>query len=162
MGNAQAEGRAIDRLLAEYGESHQNPTNKLIHWICVPVIAWTVLALAWSVPVPGPLAAIAWFNWASLIVVLAVIYYLFLSPPLAAGMIVFSAVSLWLVRLIDAAAPWPVWQVALALFVIAWIGQFVGHRIEGRKPSFFKDVQFLLIGPAWLMHFLYRKAGVPY
>lgn len=162
MGNAQAGARAIDRLLAEYGESHQNPTNKLIHWICVPVIAWTVLALAWAVPVPAALAAIPYVNWAGLIVALAFVYYLFLSPPLAAGMVIFSAVALWLVRLVDAAAPWPLWQVALGLFVVAWIGQFAGHHIEGRKPSFFKDVQFLLIGPAWLMHFLYRRAGIGY
>jgi uncharacterized membrane protein YGL010W len=56
-------------------------------------------------------------------------------------------------------APWPVWAICLTLFVVAWIGQFIGHKIEGKKPSFFKDVQFLLIGPAWLLSKVYRKAG---
>jgi uncharacterized membrane protein YGL010W len=63
---------------------------------------------------------------------------------------------------VDANAPWPLWQIAAVLFVLAWIGQFIGHKIEGKKPSFFKDLQFLLIGPAWLMSFVYRSAGLPY
>ncbi len=45
---------------------------------------------------------------------------------------------------------------AAVVFVLAWIGQFVGHRIEGRKPSFLEDVKFLLVGPAWLLSFVYR------
>ena len=45
------------------------------------------------------------------------------------------------------------------VFVLAWIGQFIGHLIEGKRPSFFKDLQFLLIGPAWLMAFVYRAAA---
>jgi uncharacterized membrane protein YGL010W len=56
----------------------------------------------------------------------------------------------------------PVWQTSLGLFVLAWIGQFIGHKIEGKKPSFFKDVVFLLIGPAWLMHFIYKKLDIAY
>jgi uncharacterized membrane protein YGL010W len=55
-----------------------------------------------------------------------------------------------------------VWKICLVLFVLAWIGQFVGHKIEGKKPSFFQDVVFLLIGPAWLLHFIYKKAGQRY
>jgi uncharacterized membrane protein YGL010W len=49
----------------------------------------------------------------------------------------------------------------LGLFAAAWVGQFKGHQIEGKKPSFLKDLQFLLVGPAWLLHFVYRKAGLP-
>ena len=56
----------------------------------------------------------------------------------------------------------PLWLIGIAVFVGAWIGQFIGHKIEGKKPSFFKDVQFLLIGPAWLMAFIYRRAGWEY
>jgi uncharacterized membrane protein YGL010W len=58
--------------------------------------------------------------------------------------------------------PVPVWKTSAALFVVAWVGQFIGHHVEGRKPSFFKDVQFLLIGPAWLLHFIYRRFDVRY
>lgn len=56
----------------------------------------------------------------------------------------------------------PLVSFSLFIFVVAWIGQFVGHKIEGAKPSFFEDIQFLLIGPAWLLSFVYDKIGVDY
>jgi uncharacterized membrane protein YGL010W len=56
----------------------------------------------------------------------------------------------------------PLWLVSAIVFVVAWIGQFYGHKVEGKKPSFLKDIQFLLIGPAWLLHFIYRRLGIPY
>jgi len=153
-------GRRIDALLNEYGESHQNAVNKFIHWICVPVIVWTVTALLWSLPVPAAFEAYTYLNWSTIVVALATAYYLTLSVPLAFGMAVIGLVC----SLINAtyALPLPLWQTALGVFVIVWIGQFIGHKIEGKKPSFFKDIQFLLIGPAWLLHFLYRKTGIPY
>ena len=48
----------------------------------------------------------------------------------------------------------------LLIFIIAWVGQFIGHKIEGQKPSFFEDIQFLLIGPAWIISFIYKKMGI--
>ena len=42
--------RKIDQLFAEYGESHQNPTNKKIHWICVPLIFFSIVGLIASIP----------------------------------------------------------------------------------------------------------------
>jgi uncharacterized membrane protein YGL010W len=66
-------------------------------------------------------------------------------------------VILWLDAL-----PWPLWALCLTLFAVAWIGQFIGHHYEGKRPSFFKDVQFLMIGPLWLMSFIYRKLRIPY
>ena len=56
----------------------------------------------------------------------------------------------------------PLWASSLAIFVIAWVGQFIGHKIEGKKPSFFEDLQFLMIGPLWLLGHLYRKFGIRY
>ena len=47
------------------------------------------------------------------------------------------------------------------LFVLAWVGQFIGHKIEGKKPSFFEDLQFLLVGPVWLLRFVYERMGLP-
>jgi len=160
MATQTANNRRIDSLLAEYGESHQNATNKFIHWICVPVIVWTVTALLWSLPVPSWFIAVPLLNWSTLVILLATFYYLTLSVPLAFGMAVIGAIC----SAINASygLPLPLWQTALAVFVVAWIGQFIGHKIEGKKPSFFKDIQFLLIGPAWLLHFLYRKAGIKY
>jgi len=155
--------RKIDQLLAEYGESHENKLNKVIHWICVPVIVWTVVALIWSIPFPWETGSgIVTVNWAVIALILAQLYYFRLSRRLGMGLLLYNLAMLWLTAFIEQASPWPLWQVALGVFVLAWIGQFIGHIFEGKRPSFFKDVQFLLIGPAWLMSFVYRKAGYPY
>jgi uncharacterized membrane protein YGL010W len=158
--------RAIDRLLAEYGESHQHPTNKLVHWICVPTIFWTITAMLWSVKLPVELPALGTNLNVALIALTAVLfYYIILSPPLSFGMIVFSFFCLFLsFQLEKALEPtgFPLWALALILFVVAWIFQFWGHKIEGKKPSFLKDLQFLLVGPAWLMHFIFKKIGLRY
>ncbi|SHK78525.1 Mpo1 family 2-hydroxy fatty acid dioxygenase [Hymenobacter psychrotolerans] len=141
----------VQNLLDEYGESHQNPTNKLVHWVCVPLIMFSILGLLWSVPVPGPVRALSpWLNWATLVMVLAV------------GMVLVWALMAVLLRLVAAQAALPLWAVCLIIFVLAWIGQFWGHKVEGKKPSFLKDLQFLLIGPLWLLHFIYRQLGWRY
>jgi uncharacterized membrane protein YGL010W len=51
---------------------------------------------------------------------------------------------------------------AIGVFVVAWIAQFVGHHIEGKRPSFLTDLAYLLIGPAWIVAKLLRKAGISY
>ena len=162
MSISVARTRRIDVLLAEYGESHQNPTNKTIHWIAVPVIAWSVIAILWVLPTPGFFPAHPYINWATIACALAVIYYLTLSIPLAIGMAAFSAIAIAIIRLVETHVSINLEWIAGTLFVAAWVFQFAGHEVEGKKPSFFKDLQFLLIGPAWLMHFLYRRLGIPY
>lgn len=158
--------RRIDELLAEYGESHQNATNKTIHWICVPLIFFSIVGLIASVP-SRPLQPFLgegnpYANWAFVAIVLVLIYYVSLSVALSLGMFLFGLLCLFLARVIAQLDIAPLWLVSVIIFVIAWIGQFYGHKVEGKKPSFFKDVQFLLIGPAWLMHFIYKKLGIPY
>lgn len=153
----------LQTLLDEYGESHRHPANKAIHWLCVPAIVWTVVALLWSVPFPFDWRiGVVPVNWAVLVLMLAQVYYFALSLRLGLGLMLYNLIMFQLTVLVEATAPWPLWQVAAAVFVVAWIGQFIGHLIEGRKPSFFKDIQFLLIGPAWLMAFVYRAAGLRY
>ncbi len=155
--------RKIDQLLSEYGESHQNATNKAIHWICVPLIFFSVVGLIASIPsgfiqnLFGPYA-----NWATVAMILALLYYFSLSVSLTIGMTLFAVVCLYFVSTISYSGIAPLWLVSIAIFTVAWIGQFYGHKIEGKKPSFLKDLQFLLIGPAWLMHFIYKKLGIPY
>jgi uncharacterized membrane protein YGL010W len=145
--------RTLGDWLGEYGESHRHPVNKRVHWICVPAIMWSVLALLWSLPAPA-------FNWSLPVAALALIYYCILSPRLAFGMLPVVAAMLGsLVALERAGAPIP-W-IAVVVFVVAWVAQFWGHHVEGKRPSFFKDVQFLLIGPLWLLAQLYRRAGIP-
>jgi uncharacterized membrane protein YGL010W len=155
--------RKVFELLSEYGSSHQNRTNKLIHWVAVPVIFWTIVALLWEIPFPAFLADMPSLNWATIALGLTVIYYAILSWTLAIGMVLFTLCCFGLISLYQSAPLFglPLWQFAVGLFVIAWIFQFIGHKIEGKKPSFFKDVQFLMIGPAWLMGFVYRKLGLP-
>jgi len=154
--------RKIDALLEEYGESHQNPTNKLVHWICVPVIVWTVMALVWSLPVPAAFAAMPNVNWLTPVLALTLLYYIIVSWRLAIGVAIYAVACLWVIVYYQANFTLPLWQFALIVFVVAWIGQFWGHKVEGKKPSFFKDVQFLMIGPAWLIHFIYKKVGIGY
>jgi uncharacterized membrane protein YGL010W len=148
--------------LDDYSVSHQNPTNKKIHWICVPLIMLSALGMMWSIPRPAFFLSISpYLNWATLLIVLSLIYYLMLSVRLAAGMLLASAVMCLLLELLMR-LPWPLLWTSAAIFVGAWIGQFIGHKIEGRKPSFFKDLQFLLIGPIWLLADAYKRLGFAY
>ena len=154
---------ALTSLLAEYGESHQNPTNKLVHWVCVPLIMFSLLGLLWSLPVPAPIRSLSpWLNWGTLVMALALLYYLRLSPALALGMVLVWALMALALKLVADSAALPLWATCLLVFVLAWIGQFWGHKVEGKKPSFLKDIQFLLIGPLWLLHFVYRRLGWGY
>lgn len=154
--------KSADEWFAEYGESHQDRTNKLIHWICVPAIVFSLVGLLWSLPRPGFFAEISpWLNWGTLFVAAAMIWYVVLSWQLAIGMLVVSLLVILGNHALTGLET-SLWQIALGIFVVAWIGQFIGHRIEGRKPSFFKDIQFLLIGPVWLLGFIYRKTGLRY
>lgn len=153
--------RTINDWLSEYGESHQNPTNKLVHWICVPAIFFSIVGLFYGIKLGVEVMPGLELNVAMTLLALAVLYYLRLSPALSVGMLLFSALCLYLAQQIEATGL-VLWQVCVAIFVAAWIGQFWGHKVEGKKPSFFKDLQFLLIGPAWLMSFVYGKLGVRY
>jgi uncharacterized membrane protein YGL010W len=157
--------RKIDALLHEYGLSHQNATNKLIHWFCVPAIFFSIVGLVFSIPV-GPLPELMPFlgsfaNWATITLVIVLIYYVTLSGPLTLGMLFFSVLCLALANYMALTFGY-LWAISLGVFVLAWIIQFYGHKIEGKKPSFLKDIQFLMIGPAWLMHFIYKKWGLSY
>ena len=157
--------RKIEQLFLEYGESHQNQTNKAIHWVCVPLIFLSVLGLLASIPaatVVSLLGESPYANWAGVALVLVLVYYVSLSVPLSIGMMLFGALCLFILQRLDTIQIAPLWLLSIAIFVVAWIGQFFGHKVEGKKPSFLKDIQFLLIGPAWLMHFIFKKIGIPY
>jgi uncharacterized membrane protein YGL010W len=147
--------RSIYDWFFEYSESHQNHTNKVIHWICVPVIFFSVVCLLSLIPVASVMSL------AEVLMIFAALFYARLSPKLAAGLILFYLLCLWGAKQLGQLS-FPLWQTALILFVVAWIGQFIGHRIEGKKPSFLKDLQFLLIGPAWLLGFVYKKLGISF
>lgn len=135
--------KTLNQWLSEYGESHQNSTNKCIHWLCVPTIFVTIMGMIYAC---SPILAY-------ICSVLVVAFYLRLALALGLGMGLFMFSVLWL--LYTYPVSFGVW---LLIFVVAWIGQFIGHHIEGKKPSFFEDLQFLLIGPAWVADSLWSKA----
>jgi len=150
----------IQKWLLEYGESHTNHLNKTIHWICVPTIFFSMVGFMYCIKLPFSIWGVQ-VNVAMVLMVLAIAYYFSLSKTLWIGMLLFGIACLLICHFIEVANFAPLWLVSLLLFVVAWMAQFYGHKVEGKKPSFLKDVQFLLIGPAWLMSFIYQKLGVP-
>ncbi|MFW6697429.1 DUF962 domain-containing protein [Acinetobacter pittii] len=128
--------KSITEWFDEYSESHQNPTNKQIHWLCVPAILFSIIGI------------IAHFSTllTALLLVLTLVFYARLDLVLAVAMAALLVVMAWLIYTLPVGVGF-----YMAIFVIAWVGQFYGHKVEGKKPSFFKDLQFLLIGPVWCM-----------
>ncbi len=149
----------INQWLNEYGESHKNTTNKTIHWICVPLIFFAIIGLFFSLKLPFFIAEYP-INMSFILLPGIIMYYYFLSKSLSIGMVLFTLISLTICFYIEKEFFMPLWAFCLLVFFIAWAGQFYGHKIEGKKPSFLKDIQFLLIGPAWLMSFIYQRLGI--
>jgi len=144
----------------EYAVSHQNETNQTIHYICVPLIFFSVIGLLMSIPTSllentfglyNPLLE----NWAVVVGVFISIFYLRLGFWYFTEMLFVILVSIignfWLGNTVN------LLYASLIIFILAWIGQFYGHKIEGAKPSFLKDLEFLLIGPLWVIQKLNKK-----
>lgn len=158
---ATAVRRPIDRWFDSYSGDHRNDTNQWIHVFAVPAILWSVIALLWCIPVPGTLFAQGF--WAAVAMFCAWLFYYRASRAIGFGMLlVFAAMSAlcwWLhARLGTRGLLW----LAIGVFVVAWIAQFVGHSklFEGRKPSFLTDLRYLLVGPAWVLAKGYRRLGL--
>ena len=128
--------KTITEWLDEYSESHQDKTNKAIHWVCVPAILFSIVGI------------LAHFSalLTALILVLTFVFYAHLDLVLAVAMAALLVVMAGLIFILPVGVGF-----YIAIFVLAWIGQFYGHKVEGKKPSFFKDLQSLLIGPLWCM-----------
>ncbi len=162
------EKRPVDVLFDKYAESHQNQTNELIHWICVPLIVFSLLGFVWQIPFPhldflGKYNG--FINWASFLIAFSMYYYFTLSPVLFFLMIwIIGLMSYGIVQieLLIGLGSGTAYLIYLSIFILAWIGQFIGHKIEGKKPSFLDDVKFLLIGPIWLLHFVCKKVRLKY
>jgi uncharacterized membrane protein YGL010W len=157
--------RQIDILLSQYGESHQNGINKFIHWICVPAIMFSIFGLLYAIPFPFVEEKSWALNWGGIALFLVLMYYIKLSIPMFIGFIGIGSLMLVGNQIIYESlgnSNLNLLYASLATFGIAWVFQFIGHHIEGKKPSFIDDVQFLLVGPAWLMHFVFKKLGVKY
>lgn len=149
--------RTLNEWFSLYGESHQNKTNKQIHFVCVPAIYFSILGVLLWLPTPGFLPS--FINWATLSLLITLPFYWKMAPSIMAGMTLFSALCLALLGAFESAGLSVLW-ISITIFAVAWVFQFIGHAVEGKKPSFFQDLQFLLVGPAWILGFLYRKAGI--
>jgi uncharacterized membrane protein YGL010W len=161
MDDPTSDPRSIDRYFAHYGADHRDPANQLIHWICVPLILWSVIALLWAIPVPGSIGRPG--LWAAVAMFAAFLWYYRQSRRLGLAMaLAFVLIAFVTEVLFRYFGTRGLAFLAIVVFVGAWIGQFIGHRIEGRKPSFFTDLLYLLIGPAWLMGKTMRRLRVPY
>lgn len=153
--------RSVNEWFGNYSKDHRNPVNRTIHWICVPAILWSVLAALWVIPVPAAIGRPGF--WCGMAMVAAFAFYWKMSRPIGIAMlIVFIVLGLlteWLYRTIG---PAQLLWIAIGVFVVAWIGQFIGHRIEGARPTFFTDLAYLLIGPAWLAAKTMRRLHIGY
>ncbi|MCH8537144.1 MAG: DUF962 domain-containing protein [Alkalimonas sp.] len=154
--------KSAQQWFAEYAVSHQNPVNKLIHWVAVPTIYACVFGLLWSIPMPFSGLAENDINWAMLVCLPVLIFYFTLSFAIGAGMTLVTALVFTLLRWHELSLDWGLWLSSLVLFVLMWVFQFIGHHIEGKKPSFLQDLSFLLIGPAWLLSFILQAFGIRY
>ena len=153
--------RPIDRWFASYSGDHRDPTNQAIHVVAVPAILWSVIALLWCIPSPGTLFRDGF--WAGLTMFGAFLFYYRASRRLGLGMAaVFALLGLVTNVLFATLGRMPLLTLAIVVFVVAWIAQFIGHKIEGRKPSFLTDLTYLLIGPAWVLVKIYRRMGWSY
>ncbi len=149
MTPAASATRPIETLLATYARSHRHPANEWIHCVCVPAIVFSLLGLLWAL-----------HPWLAAAVVLgSLAYYATLSMPFMLGMLCMSGAMLGVLGWIP---PQKIVPVCAVVFVVAWVGQFIGHKIEGAKPSFFEDLRYLLIGPLFVLAFAYRRVGVAY
>ncbi|NIF06372.1 DUF962 domain-containing protein [Chryseobacterium sp. Tr-659] len=156
--------RKVDLLFAEYSKSHRNAINKFIHWICVPLIFWTILGFTSLIPSPHFCAS--YFGCISIVslivIILITLFYIRLSLLIGIIMIVVMLLMEHFIYLTNISRGKQSWIIYLTVFVVTWIFQFIGHKIEGKKPSFLKDLQFLLIGPIWLLSFILKKTGIRY
>lgn len=152
--------KTLDTWFKEYAVSHQNKTNIAIHFVCVPAIFFSIVGLVMSIPsgflksiIPGNNPFIE--NWAFVTSLLILLFYIRLSVKMALQILIFMAFCIIANYYISLYAP--LWMVSLIIFVVAWIGQFYGHHLEGKKPSAAQDLQFLLIGPAWVIQKMFGK-----
>jgi len=148
--------RTAEQWLNDYSRTHRHPTNKIIHYICVPLILWSVLALLWVAPKPHIADSLPFLNWATVLLAGSLAFYLRLGLRYFIGMLGVGIFALATIIALQSVGLPLVW-VAAFVFVGAWIGQFYGHKIEGKKPSFFDDLLFLLIGPLWIQNRIFGQ-----
>ena len=145
----------------EYGLYHKNRINKIIHWICIPLIIFSLFGLLSLINFEFIIDQGYYkINVLGIFIILVLGYYLRLSKSLTIGMLIISLLFAGIIDFISLNNKLTLLYLYLGIFILAWIGQFIGHKFEGKKPAFFKDLQFLLIGPLWLLSNIYNKLNI--
>jgi uncharacterized membrane protein YGL010W len=136
--------QTVDELFADYAAFHQTAGNKLFHRLGIPMIMLSLIGMLTQVTLLD-LGTIR-FDAAMLLIAASSAYYFVVEWRLAIAMIAVSLVFYFL------GAAIPFW-INVALFVIGWIFQFIGHKIyEHKNPAFFRNFVHLLVGPLWILN----------
>lgn len=130
--------KTLNEYLNEYNLSHQHKINKAIHFVCVPLILWSITAMLYLF-LPLSIFIIT--------IILTLFFYLFLEIKAFLIMLVEFSIIILSFKIFNSNY---LIKFAVLIFIIAWVFQFIGHKFEGKKPSFFNDIFFLLIGPLWI------------
>jgi len=161
------EKRPIDIVIDEYDGFHQKQANRIINYICIPLIVFSVVGFVWSIPFPqlkflGPY--ISFLNWGSFLIAFTIYYYMKLSPILSYIMLLILFALVYIIIQVQAAEKSGTLlpQVCIFIFVMANIAQFIGYRIEGKKPTFADEFKFMLTAPVWLLGLVMKRFGVKY
>ena len=150
--------RTFNQWMAEYGVSHKHPTNQIIHKIFVPLIMLSVIGIIWSIPTPEFFKTVPYLNWATIFSLGCLIFYISLNFLMFLGMLFLTSLMCFICQQLEYSGI--LLQASIIIFLISWIFQFYGHKVEGKKPSFIQDLAFLLIGPLWVLRFFYSKVGI--
>ncbi|MCG7562278.1 MULTISPECIES: Mpo1-like protein [Pseudoalteromonas] len=154
--------KTLEQHLVNYALYHRDKRNIATHFVGVPLI---VFAVVWMTFWPLGSVFQTQLSLSGCLILLASMYYLYLSPTLGSWMIAFLLICQGAVTLAFDAATHAgldvVWfyVMGLGLFVIGWVIQFIGHYFEGKKPAFADDLMGLLIGPLFVMMELLNKVG---
>lgn len=160
--------RPIDIYFDKYNEYHTNPVNRIINYICIPVITFSILGFVWSLPfIHTNFLGVkdGFLNWGSFLIAFSIYYYYRVSPILSYAMLlVVFAFAYGIVQLEywQKAGGMVLPQVCIVLFVIANILQLIGYKLEGKKPMMFFNFKFLLLSPIWLISLILKRFNIKY
>jgi uncharacterized membrane protein YGL010W len=141
--------KTIQEHLTQYAAYHRDRRNIATHFVGVPMIVFSVVLALAVVAIP-----LGQFTITLAVVgaIAATIYYCRLDIAIGATMaIVFFVMCALASEILARYSDLAVLGWALAIFVVGWIIQFVGHKFEGMKPAFFDDVMGLMIGPIFVV-----------
>jgi len=152
----------LDDWADRYGQLHPEGACSAAAWLSITVLVASLLGLLGSLPVPAPLQAQQLvINWATMLLMAAFVYYCMLSLRIAvAGLVYLAAAAtpgIWLEL-----RGLPVWPLALGTFIPAFVWQLEMTRRATGRVRVLRNLQYLMLGPVWLLRAVFRRAGLAY